>query len=125
MTLPWKRCLAGAALFALGAAAGSWAQRLHGRRHHRAVPDPAHIVARLDRELSLDSAQKAAVLAALVARRPEVEALHKRTFEQMEALLSSIHADIRKTLKPDQQAKLEAFTAKMLERRRRDWGLQK
>lgn len=122
MTPSWKRLLPAIALFALGAAAGSWAQRLHGRRHHGAPPDPARIVARLDRELGLDPAQKAAILKSLVARRPEVEALHKRTFEQMEALLASIHAELRTTLRPDQQARFDAFSEKMRERRRRDWG---
>lgn len=106
------------AVFALGAAAGSWAQRMGGPRHRMMPPSPTRIVARLDREVKFDDAQRAAVLALLEKRRPDAEALQKETFEKMDGLRRSVHAEIRALLRPDQQAKLDTFAEGMEARKR-------
>lgn len=105
------------AVFVLGAAAGSWAQRMRGPRHKMMPPPPARVVARLDREVKFDDAQRAAVLALLEKRRPEAEALQKETFEKIDAMRRSVHAEVRALLRPDQQAKLDAFAERMEARR--------
>lgn len=105
------------AVFVLGAAAGSWAQRMRGPRHKMMPPPPARVVARLDREVKFDDAQRAAVLALLEKRRPEAEALQKETFERIDAMRRSVHVEIRALLRPDQQAKLDAFAESMDARR--------
>lgn len=108
--------------FVLGAAAGSWAQRMRGPRRGLLPPPAAKIVARLSRELALDAGQRGAVLALLEARRPATEALHKETFDKMEVLRRSAQTEIRALLRPDQQAKFDAFSARMEARRRKHWG---
>ncbi|TBR16967.1 hypothetical protein EPO15_18000 [bacterium] len=123
MTADWRKLLpALLAAFALGAAFGSWAQRLGGPRHRMMPPPPAMIVARLDRELKLDPEQRRAVLELLEARRPAAEGLLKEGFEKMEELRRSVHAEVRVLLRPDQQTKLDAFTERMEARRRKRWG---
>lgn len=123
MTVAWRQVVpAFAAAFVLGAAAGSWAQRVGGPRHGRMPPPPARVVQRLDRELKFDDAQRAAVLAVLESRRPEAEAQHREALERMEALRRSVHADIRALLRPEQQAALDAFAARMDARRKRFRG---
>lgn len=119
MSLDWRKLLpALLAAFALGAAAGAWAHRMAGPRHRMAPPSPARMVARLDRVVGLDEGQRRAVLGLLEARRPEAEALHRETFEKMEALRRSVGDDIRALLRPDQQAKFDAFSQRMDARRR-------
>ena len=116
--MQWRKVLpALVATFALGAAAGSWAQRMGGPRHRMGPPPPARVVARLDREVKFDDSQREAVLALLEKRRPEAEALQKETFERMDAMRRSVHAEIRALLRPDQQAKLDAFVERMEARR--------
>lgn len=120
MSLDWRKLLpALLAAFALGAAAGAWAQRMGGPRHRMAPPPPARMVAKIDRVVGLDDGQRRAVLALLEARRPDAEALHRETFEKMEALRRSVAADIRALLRPDQQAKFDALGERMEARRRR------
>lgn len=108
--------------FALGAAAGSWAQRMGGPRHRMMPPPPARIVARLDREVKFDDAQRAAVLALLERRRPEVEALQKESIDKVDGVRRLVHAEIRALLRPDQQAKLDAFAERMEARRAKRRG---
>lgn len=123
MKIEWRQAVPVFALaFVLGAAVGSWAQRMRGPRHRMMPPPAAKIVAKLNRELTLDEAQRGAVLGLLEARRPAAEALHKETFDKMEALRLSVQAEIRALLRPDQQAKLDAFSARMEARRRKRWG---
>lgn len=124
MKLEWRQVLpAFVAAFALGAAAGSWAQRMGGPRHARMMPPPpARIVARLDRELKFDEAQRQAVLALLEKRRPEAESLHKEAVDRAEALKRSVQADIRALLRPDQQVKLDEFIRRKEARRDRTRG---
>ncbi|TPW19217.1 MAG: hypothetical protein FD126_2908 [Elusimicrobia bacterium] len=123
MKLEWRQVLpAFVAAFALGAAAGSWAQRMGGPRHRMMPPPPARIVARLDRELGFDDAQRQAVLALLEKRRPEAEALHHDALEKAEVLKRSVQADIRALLRPDQQAKLDEFVKRKDARRGRFRG---
>lgn len=120
MKVEWRQVLpAFAAAFALGAAAGSWAQRLGGPHQRMHPPPPAKIVARLDRAVGFDAGQREAVLALLEARRPEAEALHRETFAKMDALRLSVQADIRALLRPEQRKALDAFTARMDARRRK------
>ena len=121
--MDWRRVVpALAAAFALGAAAGSWAQRMGGPRHKMMPPPPARVVARLDREVKFDEAQRRAVLALLEKRRPEAEALKDETVAKMDAMRRSVHAEIRALLRPDQQARLDAFAKKMEARRDRFRG---
>lgn len=124
--MTWKQLLPALLVaFALGAAAGSWAQRMKGPRHRMGPPSAEKLVAKLDRALSLDASQRTAVLALLEKRRPEAEALHKDTFGRMEALRRSVNAEVRTLLRPDQQAKLDAFNERMEARRRRRWDARK
>lgn len=112
--MAWRQVVpAFVAAFALGAAAGSWAQRMGGPRHRMMPPPPAKVVARLDRELKFDAAQRQAVLGVLERRRPEAESLQKETFEKMEGLRHSVQAEIRALLRPDQQARLDAIGERM------------
>lgn len=121
--MEWRRAIPVlVAVFVLGAAAGSWAQRMGGARHKMMPPPPARVVARLDREVKFDDAQRQAVLALLEKRRPEAEALRKETFEKMDAMRRSVQAEIRSLLRPDQQAKLDAFAGRMDARRKKRWG---
>lgn len=118
----WRRWLpVAAAAFALGAAAGSWTHRLAARRQgpFGMPPPPARIAEHLSRALSLDPGQKAAVLAVMEARRPEAEALARRSFSDMEAFRDSVGQDIRKLLRPDQAVKFDAMAERMKRRRRR------
>ncbi|MDE2141060.1 MAG: hypothetical protein KGL74_03320 [Elusimicrobia bacterium] len=102
----------------LGAAAGSWGQRAMFRRFIKKGPDAAHMIRRLDRELSLNETQKSAILAILGARRAEIEAVKKDARSRFEAMRAATDADIRKTLQPDQQAKFDAMTARWQARMR-------
>jgi len=121
--MDWRKMIpALVAAFALGAAGGAWAQRMGGPRHKMMPPPPARVVARLDREVKFDDAQRQAVLALLEKRRPEAEALHKENFDKMEALRASVHAEVRALLRPDQQARLDAFSERMKARRERFRG---
>ena len=118
MRIDWRQVVpAFVAAFALGAAAGAWAQRVGGPRRGFMPPPPAKIVRRLDRALGFDETQRKAVLELLERRRPEAEALHKETFAKMEELRRSVHADIRLLLRPEQQTKLDELSARMEKRR--------
>lgn len=101
-----------------GAAAGSWGQRAMFRRFMKRGPDAAHMIRRLDRELSLDDSQKSAILAVLGARRAEIESVKKDAQARFESMRVATDADIRKLLRPDQQAKFDAMTARWQARQR-------
>ena len=91
MSMAWRQVIpAFVAAFALGAAAGSWAQRMGGPRHRMGPPPPERVVSRLDRELKFDGAQRQAVLGVLERRRPEAVSLEKETFEKMEGLRHAV-----------------------------------
>lgn len=97
---------------ALGAVAGSVAQRSLMRRFMKNGPDAQRMVKHLTRDLSLDEAQRASVLAALEARKPAMEALRTEGDAKFEALRAETNADIRKLLTPDQIVKFDALVAK-------------
>ena len=95
---------------ALGAAAGSWGQRV---AFHRAMQtDPDHhrqMLDKLSRELSLDEKQKGEVSAILDSRKAEVDKLRADTFARLLAIRTSADAEIAKSLTTEQAAKLEAM----------------
>lgn len=123
MSVAWRQVVPAVLVaFLLGAAAGSWAQRVRGPRRAMMPPPPHHVVRRLDRELKLDASQREAVLRLLESRRPDAEALHKETFEKMEGLRRSVAAEIRALLTPEQQARFDALGERMAAKRRRHWG---
>lgn len=102
----------------VGAAAGSWGQRALFRRFMRRGPAPARIVERLNRALSLDEAQKAAVVSILESHKPELLALKKDAKGRFDAIRESTDAEIRKVLRPGQQEKFDRLTARWRERMR-------
>lgn len=107
MKRAWPALLLG---LALGAAAGSWGQRVAFRRAMRT--DPNHhrlMVEKLSRELGLDEKQKAAVTAVLDSRKADVDKLRADTFARLLAIRTSADAEIVKTLTPEQASKLEAM----------------
>ncbi len=102
----------------VGAVAGSWGQRAMFHRFMRRGPDPARIVDRMSRQLSLDEKQKAEIYAIMEARRPELLALKKDARARFIAIREGADAEIRKVLRPDQQPKFDALTARWRERMR-------
>lgn len=95
---------------ALGAAAGSWGQRVHYRRQMQG--DPNHqrkMLDKLSRELGLDEKQKAGVSAVMDSKRADIDKLKTETFARLEAIRKSADADMAKALTPEQAAKLEAM----------------
>ncbi len=95
---------------ALGAAAGSWSQRVVFHRSMQS--DPNHqraMLDRLSRELGLDEKQKAAVSAIMDSKRADVDRLKEETFARLEAIRTSADAEMAKALTPDQAAKLETM----------------
>jgi hypothetical protein len=95
---------------ALGAAAGSWGQRVAFHRAMQTNPDHhRQMVEKLSRELGLDEKQKAAVTAILDSRKAEVDKLRSDTFARLLAIRTSADAEIVKSLTPEQAAKLAAM----------------
>lgn len=106
----------------VGAVGGSWGQRAMFRRFMRRGPAPARIVERLNRQLSLDEKQKGEISAILESRGPELQALKKDAKARFDAIRDSADAEIREVLRPDQQPKFDALTARWRERMRAHEG---
>jgi Spy/CpxP family protein refolding chaperone len=101
---------------ALGAL-GQWAVWRHWKKQGQ---DPAGIVEKLSRKLSLSEAQKAALKTILEAKSVKMKAL----YEQAEAIHSSSRGEIRRILAPEQAEKFDAMVARRQARRKqRPFGL--
>jgi Spy/CpxP family protein refolding chaperone len=92
---------------ALGAAAGSWGQRVSFR--HLAQNDADRhrmMIEKLSRELSLDEKQKAAMTRVMDLRKSDVDTLKAETFARLETIRAGADAELVKMLTPAQAAKL-------------------
>lgn len=96
----------------IGAAAGSWCQRLTFRNFWKHGPDSQRLLSKFSRELSLDAGQKDAVKALLDAQHPKVMALHREMSAKMVSLRRETRESMRTLLNPDQQKKLDAMSAR-------------
>ncbi len=91
----------------IGAAAGSWGQRVMFHRMMQRGPDPKRMVERLSHDLGLDDKQKAAVGAILDAKHDDVEAIKKDTFTRLENIRADADGQISKLLTPEQAARFD------------------
>jgi hypothetical protein len=101
----------------LGAVAGSWGQRAMFHRMRKG-PDLARMMNKLNRELVLDEKQQAEIHTVLDARKTELDALKKDAQARFEAIRTATDADLRKSLRSDQQAKFDVMTARWRARMR-------
>ncbi len=100
-----------AAGLVLGAAAGSWGQRLAYRRWMQRGPNPERILAKLQKKLDLDPSQSQAVKAVLEARAKAFKASREEALARLKTDRESAQAEIMKILRPDQRPKFEALIA--------------
>lgn len=113
----WKQLLPACLVsLVLGAAISCFGMRA-AMRHFRY--DSARMFELISRELALDAGQKAAVKTILDANSLKLKALREETRGRFDALRQSMHAEIKKVLSAEQQAKFDAIVAKHEERRKK------
>ena len=120
MKLAWKQIIPALLIGALaGAAAGAWCQRYAFRNFWQHGPNPSRLLAKLDRELTLEPRQKEALKALLEAQHAKVMALHGEMSAKFEAMLMETRGETRKLLNAGQQKKFDELSARWDAHRRR------
>ena len=109
-------------IFVGGALAGALANRWCGFHWRHQPPKPEEFAAHLAKDLSLDQGQRTQVRDILVAEQAKIQALHSKTRGDFEALRKETHARLNGVLKPEQQAKFDALSAKWEACHKKDWG---
>jgi Spy/CpxP family protein refolding chaperone len=99
--------------FILGMAAGAFAHRLAMRFWRPGLPSPEKIAAMMARDLSLDDAQRAQVLAIFREQEPKIRSFHQETQERFDVLRKETDGRISAVLRPDQRARFEARLARL------------
>ena len=108
MKLAWKQIIPALLIGALaGAAAGAWCQRYAFRNFWQHGPNPSRLLAKLDRELTLEP------------RHAKVMALHGEMSAKFEAMLMETRGETRKLLNAGQQKKFDELSARWDAHRRR------
>jgi len=103
-------------VFLLGMLAGAVVQRIALRFWRPGPPDPDRIVAHMTRELDLDDAQRAQLLALLKEETPKIDRFHQEAQKQFDALREDMDARTVAILRPDQKVKFAAMMARMRHR---------
>jgi len=120
----WKAVAGVTLVFLLGVAAGGIGvysfHRHRMDRFFRGEPGAVSgfLVHRLSRELDLDASQKPRVEAIVRRSEEEMRALRQQFRPQFEVILAKGRQEIRAELRPDQQQRFDAMTAERGMRRR-------
>ena len=119
-SLDWKALLIGALI---GLLAGAGIARVRFERFRDPERRHARVLQRFERALKLDAEQKAQIKDILKAKHEKMKSLHEGVKPKFDELRLSTRAEIRKLLRPDQQAafdRLEAERDARHARRRKD-----
>ncbi len=117
--------------FLAGGALGFTADRVIGAGHGREMRGPRAYSQKLAKELKLTPAQQASIDSLMEQKHSQIVALYKPVKPQLDSIAivarvvsDSTHAQIKRLLNPDQQAKLDRMRAAgrrdLGERRKRD-----
>lgn len=86
-----------------------------GRGGGPLMQGPERVIADLDNELNLTTEQEAAIRRILDSWRPRVQELQNTTRNEFVSAQEQLHADIAKTLTPEQAKRFEDMSARILQ----------
>jgi uncharacterized membrane protein len=86
-----------------------------GRGGGPLMQGPERVIADLDNELNLTTEQETAIRKILDAWRPRVQALQNTARNEFVSAQEQLHAEIAKTLTPDQAKRFEDMSARVLQ----------
>jgi ABC-type thiamine transport system ATPase subunit len=113
MSSTWlKGILLLAATLGAGIGLGASYDRMHSVQHVERM-DHDQVMRRLDRELSLDSTQHAALAAILERRQPMIDSIWASVRPRVRAVLDTTLTDMMMQLRPEQQVKYRAMVERV------------